>query len=246
MSALTGGRSYEDARAKGLPMTQALPFAASQAAIEYATEKLPLGQLLGDVKAGTPFMQMLAKQIALEVDGLTTATTRTWTAPDQDVNLTPNTGTFPAAAHAARHTNGSDDIQSATAAQKGLMSLAYAGKLDGIEAGADVTDTANVTAAFPISDATALVKDPVAPTKLGRIDVGAVTAGATRVITMGDRDVNLASGGTFAELVHASRHQNGGADEIAVAAAAANAIPKAGAGGTLAAGWLPAATALAA
>ncbi len=186
------------------------------------------------------------KQLALEVDGLTTATTRTITMPDSNVDLTANTGTFAAASHATRHTNGSDDIQSATAAQKGLMSLAYAAKLDGIEAGADVTDETNVTAAHPISDATALVKDPVAPTKLGRIDVGAVTAGATRVITMGDRDVNLASGGTFSELVHASRHQNGGADEVATAAAAANAIPKAGAGGTLAAGWLPAATAAAA
>lgn len=29
------------------------------------------------------------KKIALEVDGLTTSTTRTWTAPDQDIDLTP-------------------------------------------------------------------------------------------------------------------------------------------------------------
>ena len=35
-------------------MSQALPFAASQAAIEYATEKIPLGHLLGDLKAGAP------------------------------------------------------------------------------------------------------------------------------------------------------------------------------------------------
>lgn len=38
---------------------------------------------------------------------------------------------------------------------------------------------------------------------------------------------------------HADRHQNGGNDEVATATAAANAIPKAGAGGTLAAAWLP-------
>lgn len=38
---------------------------------------------------------------------------------------------------------------------------------------------------------------------------------------------------------HATTHQNGGSDEIATATAAANAIPKAGAGGTLAAGWIP-------
>ena len=40
-------------------------------------------------------------------------------------------------------------------------------------------------------------------------------------------------------VAHAANHQNGGADEIAVATAAANAIPKAGAGATLAAGWIP-------
>lgn len=38
---------------------------------------------------------------------------------------------------------------------------------------------------------------------------------------------------------HAVNHQNGGADEIAVASAAANAIPKAGSGGKLDKGWLP-------
>jgi hypothetical protein len=38
---------------------------------------------------------------------------------------------------------------------------------------------------------------------------------------------------------HAASHQHGGADEIAVSTPATNAIPKAGAGGTLAAGWIP-------
>lgn len=38
---------------------------------------------------------------------------------------------------------------------------------------------------------------------------------------------------------HASSHQHGGSDEIATTTAGANAIPKAGAGGTLAPGWLP-------
>lgn len=37
---------------------------------------------------------------------------------------------------------------------------------------------------------------------------------------------------------HASRHKHGGADEVATATPAANAIPKAGAGGKLAAAWL--------
>jgi len=50
-------------------------------------------------------------------------------------------------AHAATHVNGTDDIQDATAAQKGLATAAQIAKLDGIEAGADVTDATNVAAA---------------------------------------------------------------------------------------------------
>lgn len=46
---------------------------------------------------------------------------------------------------------------------------------------------------------------------------------------------------TFTPSAHASSHKHGGSDEVATATAAANAIPKAGAGGTLDAGWLPAA-----
>lgn len=74
MTASTGGDAYQQAREKGLPMSQALPFAASQAAIEYATEKLPLGKLLQDVKAGTPFFRTLLGQIRAEVPGEQVAT----------------------------------------------------------------------------------------------------------------------------------------------------------------------------
>ena len=49
--------------------------------------------------------------------------------------------------HAATHVNGSDDIQNATASQKGLATAAQITKLDGIEAGADVTDSAGIAAA---------------------------------------------------------------------------------------------------
>ena len=61
---------------------------------------------------------------------------------------------------------------------------------------------------LPILDSTAVVKDPADATKLVRIDAGAITTGTTRVITMGDRDVNLASGGTFAELSHTHTASN--------------------------------------
>jgi hypothetical protein len=51
-------------------------------------------------------------------------------------------------AHASSHvTGGTDKIRDATAAQDGLMTTAYASKLDGIEAGADVTDADNVGSA---------------------------------------------------------------------------------------------------
>lgn len=43
------------------------------------------------------------------------------------------------AAHAASHTNGTDDIQDATSSQKGLATAAQITKLDGIATGADVT-----------------------------------------------------------------------------------------------------------
>jgi hypothetical protein len=49
--------------------------------------------------------------------------------------------------------------------------------------------------------------------------------------------VNLLSTGLPAN--HASTHQHGGADEVATAAAAANVIPKTGAGGTLDIGFIP-------
>ena len=55
-------------------------------------------------------------------------------------------------AHAASHTDGSDDIQSATASVKGLATAAQITKLDGIETAADVTDATNVDAAGAVME----------------------------------------------------------------------------------------------
>jgi len=74
MTAPVGGGAYGEARDKGLNPGQAAVYGGSQAVIEYATEKLPLSKLIGDVKAGTPFFKTLAKQIALEVPGEQLAT----------------------------------------------------------------------------------------------------------------------------------------------------------------------------
>jgi hypothetical protein len=57
-------------------------------------------------------------------------------------------------------------------------------------------------ASLPVDDTTAIVRDPVDNTKLARLDVGAVTTGTTRTVTIPDRDVDLSSGGTFAENSH--------------------------------------------
>ena len=78
------------------------------------------------------------------------------------------------------------------------------------DSGSEITiaSTASGGDTLPIADSTAVVKDPTDATKQVRIDAGAITTGTTRVITMGDRDVNLAAvGGTFAEAAHAHSYQ---------------------------------------
>lgn len=69
-----GGQSYQDAREKGLPVGQALSYGASQAVIEYWTEKLPVGMLLKDLKVGSPFYKTVTRQMALEIPGEQVAT----------------------------------------------------------------------------------------------------------------------------------------------------------------------------
>jgi hypothetical protein len=74
------------------------------------------------------------------------ATTGKW------INQTLGEAGVAAALHASLHTDGTDDIQDATAAQKGVMTAAYASKLDGIEALAEVTSTAKVDAAGAVME----------------------------------------------------------------------------------------------
>jgi hypothetical protein len=62
--------------------------------------------------------------------------------------------------------------------------------------------TLSSESSFPVNDTTALVHDPIDDTKRARIDAGAIATSTTRTITMGDRDADLAAGGTFAELSH--------------------------------------------
>lgn len=80
LAGVQGGQSYGQARDKGLPFGQALPFAASQAAIEYATEKIPVAAFLHDFKAGTPFYSMVTRQMIAEGWG------EQWATHLQDLN----------------------------------------------------------------------------------------------------------------------------------------------------------------
>jgi hypothetical protein len=80
-------------------------------------------------------------------------------------------------AHASTHVTGqADAIQSATAAQNGLMTSTQASKLDGIEAGADVTDATNVDAAGAVMESDVDAKGDLlagtADNTLARLPVG--------------------------------------------------------------------------
>ena len=74
MASNQGGQSYQQAREQGRTPGQALPFAASQAAIEYATEKLPVHLLLKDLKAGTGLAKTIMHNLATEIPGEQIAT----------------------------------------------------------------------------------------------------------------------------------------------------------------------------
>lgn len=74
MVAPVGGQAYGEARDKGNEILPALSFGASQAAIEYATEKIPVSWLVKDVKGGASFLSTLGRQALAEVPGEQVAT----------------------------------------------------------------------------------------------------------------------------------------------------------------------------
>lgn len=74
MGVATAGESYATARAKGLDVSNALAYAASQAAIEMATEKIPASRLLADLAARTGFLKTIMSQLVTEIPGEQVAT----------------------------------------------------------------------------------------------------------------------------------------------------------------------------
>ena len=96
-------------------------------------------------------------------------------------------------AHNVKHVNGTDDIQNATASQKGLATATQITKLDGIEIGADVTDATNVNAAGAVMesdyDAQTILQatsdnTPVALTVGEQTLVGRITSGNITALTV--------------------------------------------------------------
>lgn len=96
---------------------------------------------------------------------------------------------------------------------------------------ASITDTKAVTGTDPVwtySDGSA------------DLTTGTLKQGGSAVLVESDLNAGTDIGADLEEETHASEHKHGGADEVATATPGANSIPKAGAGGTLAVGWVPA------
>lgn len=70
----SGGGSYQAAREKGVSPMRSLGYGLSDAVVEYATEKIPMSRLLGDLKQGAPILQTLLRNAATEVPGEQVAT----------------------------------------------------------------------------------------------------------------------------------------------------------------------------
>jgi hypothetical protein len=73
LATATTGIEYAQAREK-LDVGQAVSYATLQGAIEYATEKLPVSALLKDINADETLLNMLGRQILMDVPGEQAAT----------------------------------------------------------------------------------------------------------------------------------------------------------------------------
>lgn len=63
----SGGQATGKALDAGKSPVQALSYGAQDAVAEVVTERIPVARLIGDLKAGTPFLKTLVHQYALEV-----------------------------------------------------------------------------------------------------------------------------------------------------------------------------------
>jgi hypothetical protein len=104
-----------------------------------------------------------------------------WNATTGDAAILNKPSTFPPSAHAASHTNGTDDIQSATASQKGLATATQITKLDGIAANANNYTHPNHSGEVTSSGdgATTIANDVVTNAKLANMATATIKGRAT-------------------------------------------------------------------
>ena len=74
MSASSGGQSYTKAREAGLSVAKATQYGLTDAGFEYLTEMFPLTKLIGEMKAGTPFIKAFMQNQVREQLGEQAAT----------------------------------------------------------------------------------------------------------------------------------------------------------------------------
>ena len=86
--ALQGSQSATKALDAGKTPLQALAYGAQDATAEVATEMIPMGRLLKDLKVGAPFFKVLGHQIATEVPTEMAATA--WQNFNEWANLNPD------------------------------------------------------------------------------------------------------------------------------------------------------------
>ena len=146
------------------------------------------------------------KLVRIEADGLTTATTRTITMPDQNIDLTPNSGTFPGTArliNTATGLTGGGDLTADRTIDYDVNALTADASPDGA---ADVVVTYDDDAAthkkvllnnlpgstLPVADTTNIAKGSADATKIVRFECDTnITTGNTRTIIVADQDVDL-------------------------------------------------------
>ena len=150
--------------------------------------------------------------------------------------------------HASSHQHGgSDEVATATPAINSIPKTGASSALDGgwipygsiASTACEGNDSRLSDARTPVSHASS--HEPGGGDAMA-VDAAAAT-GSLRTIGTGSQQACAGDDSRLSDartpVSHASSHQNGGADEVATATPAANAIPKAGAGGTLAGGWVP-------
>lgn len=178
----------------------------------------------------------------------------------RDSELTTHAGV--AAAHHAKYTDGEADVRVTagiathagaadphTVYQKesekgnanGYASLDGAGTIPDTEIPSGIARDSEITSAISTHAGVAAAhhtnaNDPVVGEKAALPGTSGTPGVANKYVT----DADSRNSDARTPIMHTNSHKHGGGDEVGTATPGANEIPKAGVGGTLAAGWLPA------